>query len=84
MKTATLADLVISARAAAQKAFKSTDAFAQRKTLTDEFTASGFDAADFPNWENAFNAEMEMLTVFSKQDSPATAAAKKAAAAPKK
>lgn len=81
MKTATLADLIVHARNAAQKAAASKEPFEQQTVKLAEFTASGFDRADFPTWENAFRAELEMLDVFGKQDSPATQAAKKAAAA---
>jgi len=81
MKNTTLADLVINARNAGQKAFATQDTLAQQSLKLEEFAASGFDRADFPTWENAFNAELEMLAAFSRQDSPATTAAKKAAAA---
>ena len=80
MKTTSLADLIINARTAAQKSFTAPDPLTQQTTKLEEFSTSGFDRADFPTWENAFNAELEMLTVFSKQDSLATAAAKKLAA----
>ena len=80
MKT-TLADLVVSAQAAAQKAFTANDTLAQQSLKLEEFAVSGFDRADYPTWENAFNAQLEMLQNFSKQDSPATLAAKRAAAA---
>ena len=80
-KPTTLADIVIHARNAGQKAFGAEDILAQQSIKLEEFAASGFDRADFPTWENSFNAEVEMLTVFSKQDSPATQAAKKAAVA---
>lgn len=76
----TLADLVISARLAAQKAFALKEPFAQQSLKLDEFKAGGFDAGDFPTWETAFNSELEMLGHFSKQPSPATEAANKAAA----
>lgn len=82
MKTATLADIVISAQAAAQKAFAATDALAQQSIKLEEFAQSGFERTDFATWENSFLSQLEMLTNFSKQDSPATAAAKKAAATP--
>ena len=75
-----LSDLVVSAQAAAQKAFTANDTLAQQSLKLEEFAASGFDRADFPTWENVFNAQLEMLQNFSKQDSPATIAAKKAAA----
>ena len=81
MKSTTLADIVINARNVAQKAFASKDTLAQQSVKLEEFAASEFDRADFPTWENAFNAELEMLGVFSKQDSPATKAAKIAASA---
>jgi|GEM_PF-3965944 len=79
-KPTTLADLVIHARNSGQKAFAAEDVLAQQSVKLEEFAASGFDRADFPTWEHSFNAEMEMLGAFSKQDSPATIAAKKAAA----
>ena len=75
-----LSDLVVSAQSAAQKAFTANDTLARQSLKLEEFAASGFDRADFPTWENAFNAQLEMLQNFSKQDSPATIAAKKAAA----
>jgi len=81
MKTnTTLADLVISARAAGQKAFTAADPLAQQTIKLEEFGISGFDRADFATWENEFNGTVELLNNFSKQDSPATQAAKKAAA----
>ena len=79
-KPTTLADIVIHARNAGQKAFGAEDILAQQSIKLEEFAASGFDRADFPTWENSVNAELEMLGVFSKQDSPATIAAKKQAA----
>ena len=78
---ATLADIVLSARNAGQKAFAAKDALAQQTIKLEEFGISGFDRADFATWENEFNGTVELLTNFSKQDSPATLAAKKAAAA---
>lgn len=78
MKNATIADLIINARSAAQKAFPAKTALEQQNIKLAEFATSGFDAADFPMWENTFLSEIEMLGVFSKQDSPATEAAKKA------
>jgi len=80
MKNATLADIVISAQASAIKAKAATDSLGQQSIKLEEFAATGFDRADYPTWENSFNAQVEMLTVFGQQDSPATAAAKKAAA----
>lgn len=77
----TLADLIIHARNAAQKAFAANDVLAQQTTKLEEFGISDFDRDDFPTWEGAFNAELEMLAVFSKQDSIATVAAKRTAAA---
>jgi hypothetical protein len=75
-----LSELVVSAQAAAQKAFTANDTLAQQSLKLEEFAASGFDRADYPTWENAFNVQLEMLQNFSKQDSPATIAAKKQAA----
>jgi hypothetical protein len=82
MQTTTLADLVVSAQAAALKARDAKDQLALQSIKLEEFAASGFDRADFPTWENSFNGQIEMLTAFGQQDSPATAAAKKAAAKP--
>ena len=75
-----LSELVVSAQAAAQKAFTANDTLAQQSLKLEEFAVSGFDRADYPTWENAFSAQLEMLQNFSKQDSPATQLAKIAAA----
>jgi hypothetical protein len=80
MKTTTLAEIILSAQSAARKAFEARTALARKTLALEEFNTAGFDPADFETWENAFNAQLEMLTHFSKQDSPATIAAKKAAA----
>ena len=80
MKNTTLKDLVVSAQAAAQKAFAAADNLAQQTIKLEEFAVANFDRADFPTWENAFHVQLEMLANFSKQDSPATVAAKKATA----
>jgi hypothetical protein len=69
-----LADLVIHARNTAQKAFVDQTQLAAQLTKLDQFKSSGFDALDFSTWENAFNAELDMLAAFSKQASPATKA----------
>lgn len=76
----TLADLVVSAETAALKAFAAKDNLAKQSLKLEEFAASSFDRGDFSTWENSFNARLEMLTVFSREDSPATKAAKLAAA----
>ena len=81
MKNTTLADLVISAQAAANKAFTAPDALARQTIKLEEFATANFDRADFATWENAFNAQIDLLQPFSRQDSPATVAAKKAAEA---
>jgi len=78
----TLANLVIHARNSAQKAFTEPSQLAAQLTKLDQFKASGFEALDFSTWESAFNAELEMLTAFSRQPSPAATAAKKLAGAP--
>jgi hypothetical protein len=83
MKNATLADIVVSAQAAAQKAFAGEDVLAQQSIKLEEFAATGFDRADYPTWENSFNSQVDMLKAFSVQDSPATTAAKRQAAAGK-
>ena len=77
----TLAQLILSAQAAAQKALAAQDMLAQQTIKLEEFAVANFDRSDFATWENAFNAQLEMLQNFSKQDSPATTAAKKAATA---
>ena len=74
----TLADLVISAQAAANKAATAKDQLAQESVRLEEFAASGFDRVDYPTWLNAFNAQLQMHEAFNTQDSPATKAAKQA------
>jgi hypothetical protein len=81
MTNTTLAQLVLSAQAAANEAAAAPDTLGQQSLKLAKFSEATFDRADFPTWENAFNAQLEMLSNFSKQDSPATIAAKKAAAA---
>jgi hypothetical protein len=83
MKTATLADLVVSAQLAANEAASASDALARQSLKLAKFEEAGFDRADFPTWENSFNAQIEMHQAFGTQDSPATKAAKIAAAAAK-
>ncbi len=78
MKTATLADIVISAQAAANEAFAAPNSFSRQQLKLAKFSESGFDQADFDNWESSFNSQLDMLATFSKQPSVATAAAKKA------
>ena len=80
MKTATLADIVTSAQAAANEAFAAPNDFSRQQLKLAKFSETGFDAADFGNWESSFNAQLDMLATFSKQPSVATAAAQKAAA----
>jgi len=77
--TTTLAQIVLSAQAAANEAAASSDILGQESLKLAKFSESGFDRADYPTWSNAFNAQLEMYQAFSKQDSPATIAAKKAA-----
>ena len=62
-----------------------TDALAVQTIKLEEFALSGIDRADFQTFESSFNAQLDMYQAFSKQDSPATLASKKAAqaAAPK-
>ena len=89
MKNVTLADLYISAQAAANTAFQPNadgtkkDVLAQAATKLEEFGASGFDRADFPTWESNFETQLYNLAHYSQQDSPATIAAKKAATSAK-
>jgi len=74
---ANLAQLVLSAQAAANEATAATDTLGQESFKLAKFSESGFDRADYSTWSNAFNAQLEMYRAFSQQDSPATAAAKK-------
>jgi hypothetical protein len=76
MKTTTLAELVLSAQAAANKAVAVKDTLAQQTVKLEEFATSALDRADYPTWENAFHAQLDMLVNYARQDSPATAAAK--------
>lgn len=79
----TLADIVLSAQAAANKAHGLGNALQRLEVKLAEFRAGEFDFEDFQTWENAFNGQLEMLDHFSKQPSPAVVvAAKKVAAAP--
>lgn len=78
-KPITLADILISAQNAANRAHAAPDMLAQETIRHEEFNNSGFDRADYLTWKNAFNGQLEALTAFAKQDSPATIAAKKAA-----
>jgi len=80
MPNTTLAQLVVSAQAAANEAAAATDALGQQSLKLAKFSEAGFDRADFPTWEQSFNTQLDMLAQFGKQDSPATAAARKAAA----
>lgn len=75
-----LSEIVVSAQAAALKAHAAADLLAQQTIKLEEFSTANFDRGDFATWENAFHAQLEMLGNFSKQDSPATIAAKKQAA----
>jgi hypothetical protein len=79
MKNTTLAELVLSAQAAANEAAAATDELGRQSLKLAKFSESSFDRADFPTWENAFKQQLEMNQVFAKQDSPATATAKKVA-----
>lgn len=79
MKTTTLAEIVISAQAAAQKALGAPDSLARQSVKLAEFEASGHDRLDFPNWENAFNTHLDLLTALGRQESEGTKAARRAA-----
>ena len=78
----TLADIVISAQATAQKLLKAKDQLAQESLKLEDFAAAGFDRADYATWAHEVDANASALAAFAKQDSPATAAAKKAIPAP--
>jgi len=84
MQNTTLKDLILSAQAAANEAAAATDQLGRDAVALAKFSESGFDRADYPTWLNSFGAQLEIHQVFGKQDSPATAAAKKAAATPSK
>jgi hypothetical protein len=79
MQNTTLKDLILSAQAAANEAAAATDQLGRDAVALAKFQESGFDRADYPTWLNSFGAQLEIHLVFGKQDSPATAAAKKAA-----
>lgn len=79
MLNTTLADLTLSAQSAGQKVFKAKDLLAKETVKLEEFAQAGFDRGDYPTWEQAVNAQAEMLTNFSKQPSPAALAARKVA-----
>ena len=74
MKSCTLADIVISAQFAAQKAFAVAEASVREKIKRAEFAASGFDRAHYPSWESAFNAQLRLLAAFGKPAHPAIVA----------
>ena len=80
MTNTTLKDIVLNAQAAANEAAAAPDQLGQESVKLAKFSESGLDRADYPTWCNAFSAQAEMLQNFAKQDSPATTAAKKAAA----
>ncbi|HEV2693419.1 MAG TPA: hypothetical protein VG347_11035 [Verrucomicrobiae bacterium] len=79
MKT-TLADIVLSAQAAAAQAHRLVTAIERQTAKLQAFTVGNFHPDDFQTWENAFNYQLEMLINFTKQPSPATVAAAKATA----
>jgi hypothetical protein len=81
MQNTTLKDLVLNAQAAANEAASASDQLGRDAVALAKFNESGFDRADYPTWMNAFNTQLQIHDAFAKQDSPATAAAKKAAAA---
>ena len=76
-----LAQIVLAAQAAANKAATAADPLAMQTIKLEEFAVASIDRADFGTFENSFIAQLEMILAFSKQDSPATAAAKRAAQA---
>jgi FlaG/FlaF family flagellin (archaellin) len=81
MLNTSLKDLLVSAQAAALKACAASDVLSQQTIKLEEFATANLDRADYPTWETAFNAQLDTLTAFAKQDSPATLAAKRAASA---
>jgi hypothetical protein len=80
MNNVTLAQLVIAAQAAANKvaALPTQDALTVQTVKLEEFATAGFDRADFANFENAFNTQLDLVKTLGTQDSPATKAAKAA------
>jgi len=80
MINTTLKDLVLSAQAAANEAAAAPDALGRESVKLAKFSESGLDRLDFETWCDSFNNQIEIHQVFGKQDSPATVAAKKAAA----
>ena len=79
MLTTTLADLVVHAQKAANTAHAAATVLEQQTAKIQAFTDSGFHAADFQTWESAFQSQIQMLEAFTKQPSPAAAAAAKVA-----
>ena len=77
---------MLAAQAAANKAATPAadgslpDALTQQTIKLEEFATSGFDRADYSIFENRFQEQLEMIINWSKQDSPATKAAKLVAA----
>ncbi|MGA2243816.1 MAG: hypothetical protein ABSH48_02360 [Verrucomicrobiota bacterium] len=80
MTNTTLKDLVLSAQAAANEAAAAPDQLGLESVKLAKFSESGLDRLDYPTWCNSFDSQVQMIQVFGKQDSPATTAAKKAAA----
>lgn len=81
MLNTTLADIVTSAQLTGQKVFKAQDLLAAESIKLEDFATTGFDRADYPTWEHSVDSQVETLKAFSVQPSPATVAARKAAAA---
>jgi hypothetical protein len=73
----TLADIIISARQAAETAHTLASTLEQQTAKLKAFADSGLDKLDFPNWEQEFNACVDLYQAFSKQPAPSTVAAAK-------
>lgn len=76
MKNTSLAEIVLSAQAAANEAYGAADSLQRQRIKLEKFELAEHAPADFPTWETSFNNQLDMLAAFSKQDSPATRAAK--------
>jgi hypothetical protein len=71
-----LAQLIQSAQSAANKAHEVIELLDKAAIKLNEFHQSGLAKADFPTWEQHFNAQLDLLAHFAKQETPATTAAK--------
>ncbi|HEV2694230.1 MAG TPA: hypothetical protein VG347_15155 [Verrucomicrobiae bacterium] len=75
-KLPTLADIVLSAQAAANTAVSITTTLERQASKLKAFADSNFHADDFPNWENAFYEQLQNIENLAKQPSIASKAGK--------